>query len=73
MEGELLSETLGIRRTEERLRFFESKYQLFTAEFINQYENDEHPETLDFDEWIGEARMLQRLQRLQNRVNSNHS
>jgi hypothetical protein len=68
-----LSETLGIRRTEERLRFFESKYKLFTAEFINQYENDEHPETLDFDEWIGEARMLQRLQRLQNRVNSNHS
>jgi hypothetical protein len=70
IEGELLSETLGIRRTEERLRFFESKYQLSTAEFTNQYENDEYPETLDFDEWIGEARMLQRLQ---NRVNSNHS
>jgi hypothetical protein len=64
----LRSTELGIRRTEERLREFESKYQLSTTEFINQYENDEHPETLDFDEWIGEARMLQRLQNRAERL-----
>jgi hypothetical protein len=52
----------GIRRTEQRIREFEEKYQLSTSDFLHRYENDACEETLDFDEWIGESLMLQRLQ-----------
>ena len=51
----------GIRRTEERLRAFEDTYDLSTEAFLRRYENDELQETLDYAEWIGEYRMLQRL------------
>jgi hypothetical protein len=51
----------AISQAKERLRVFEEKYHLCTMEFISRYENDEYKETLDFDEWIGEYRMLQRL------------
>jgi len=51
----------AIRRTEERLREFEAKYQLSTEEFIRRFERDEFEETLEFAEWIGEYRMLERL------------
>jgi phage shock protein A len=56
-----LTET-GIQRTERRIQEFEQKYQVSTQEFLSRYQNDEMPETLDLDEWIGETRMLQRLQ-----------
>ena len=52
----------GIKRTEERLQEFETKYQLSTAEFIESFNNDELPHNFDFDEWIGESRMLKHLQ-----------
>jgi len=52
----------GIRQTRERLRKFEEKYHLSTQNFITRYENDEFEETLEFAEWIGEYRMLERLQ-----------
>ena len=32
-----------------------------TQEFISRYENDEMEETMDFAEWIGEFRLLERL------------
>ena len=51
----------GVRRTEKRLHEFEEKYNLGTQKFISGYENDELEETLDFDEWIGEFKMLTRL------------
>ncbi len=51
----------GIRRTEQRLHEFEAKYQLPTTEFIHRFENDEFEETLEFAEWIGENRLLERL------------
>jgi hypothetical protein len=51
----------GIARTEERLRAFEADYGFSSAEFLRRYENDELPETLAFDEWVGEQRMLARL------------
>ena len=41
----------GIRRTEERLNDFETKFNLLTAEFIRRFENDEFEETLEFAEW----------------------
>lgn len=62
-----LTET-GIQRTEQRLREFEEKYKMSTQAFLHCYENDEMPETLDLDEWIGESLMLQRLQDKANRL-----
>jgi hypothetical protein len=32
-----------------------------SAEFVERYENDELPETLELAEWIGEYRLLERL------------
>jgi len=58
----------GISRTEERIREFEAKYQLSTEEFLHRYENDEFPETLDLDEWIGEAWMLAHLREKKEKI-----
>ncbi|AUB41958.1 hypothetical protein COO91_09770 (plasmid) [Nostoc flagelliforme CCNUN1] len=58
----LQSVTAGIKRTEERIHEFETKYQLSTEDFITQFNNDELSHNFDFDEWIGEARMLAHLQ-----------
>ncbi|MBI1877332.1 MAG: hypothetical protein HYR94_03705 [Chloroflexi bacterium] len=52
----------GVQRTEQRLSEFEAKYQLATAEFIRRYEADEFEETLELAEWIGEYRLLEKLQ-----------
>lgn len=39
-----------------------AQYELSSAEFIRRYEQDELEETLQFAEWIGEVRLLERLQ-----------
>ncbi len=52
---------LGIRKTEKRLKHFETQYSLSTDEFLKQYQANQLEETLDFDEWIGESRMRTRL------------
>jgi len=59
--NELRLTEAGIRRTEQRLLEFEGKYDLGTQDFITRYERDEIKETIDFDEWIGEFRLLGRL------------
>ena len=53
----------GLHRTQERLKEFETKYQLSTEEFLHSFENDElqHRLDMEFDEWIGESWMLQSL------------
>ena len=61
LENQLRLLRAGIARTEERLRAFEADSGLSSAEFIRRYENDELPETLTADEWVGEVRMLARL------------
>ena len=65
VEGALANELrlmqAGLRRTEQRLLEFEEKYHLKTEDFISRYEKDEMEETIDFDEWIGEFRLLARL------------
>jgi hypothetical protein len=61
LENELRLIEAGIRRTEQRLGEYEAKHGLSTAEFLRLYENDELNETLDFTEWVGESRMLERL------------
>ena len=54
----------GIKRTQERINYFENKYEMGTEEFLSRFENDELQHRLDrsFDEWIGEAWMLKNLQ-----------
>jgi len=61
LSNELRLMEAGIRRIEQRLLEFEEKYHLETQEFISRYENDEMEETTNFDEWIGEFRLLTRL------------
>jgi phage shock protein A len=56
----------GIHRTEQKVREFETRYGLPSAEFIRRYEQDEFEETLEFAEWIGEYRLLQRLREKAN-------
>jgi hypothetical protein len=60
--------TAGIKRTEERIQEFETKYQLSTKEFITQFNNDELSHNFDYDEWIGEARMLAHLQKTKESI-----
>lgn len=62
LQNELRLLEVGIRRSEERLRELESRYGLSTAEFIHRFENNQLDETLEFSEWIGEHRLLERLQ-----------
>ncbi|MEP0916629.1 hypothetical protein NC981_07345 [Leptolyngbya sp. DQ-M1] len=64
----LSSVEAGIQRTQTRLEAFETQYQLSTEEFLRRYENDELQETLELDEWIGESRMLKRLQEKATRL-----
>ncbi len=52
----------SISRTERRIREFEEKYHLVTSELIIHFENDEFEESLEFAEWIGEYRLLKKLQ-----------
>ena len=61
LANELRLMEAGIRRTEQRILDFEKKYHLKSKHFILRYENDEMEETMDFDEWIGEFRLLERL------------
>lgn len=51
----------GLKCTQERLKYFEKKYQMQTAEFLKRFENNQLQHTLDFDEWMGEAWMLKSL------------
>jgi phage shock protein A len=62
LRNELRLLEANIQRTEQRLQEFEHRHGLSTAEFISQYENDELAETLELAEWIGEHRLLERLQ-----------
>ncbi len=61
LENELRTVEAGIIKTRERLAGFEARYNMSTQAFIESYEAAGLPETLDFIEWIGEHRLLNRL------------
>lgn len=61
LNSELRLLEAAIHRTEQRLRAFETAHGMSSAQFVQRYENDELPETLEFDEWVGEYRLLSRL------------
>ena len=60
LANELRLQEAGIQRTEQRLREFEARYQMTTDEFLHRYESNQLGETLEYAEWIGEYRLLQR-------------
>ena len=53
---------VGLQKTQTRLEQFETKYQWSTETFINLFTSDQLQHNLDFDEWLGEAWMLAKLQ-----------
>ncbi len=61
LHNELRLLEAGIRQTESRLRKFEEKYNMTTESFVSEYENDAIGETVEYAEWIGESKMLERL------------
>ena len=52
----------GMNQTKNAIRAFEKKYQMPTKDFLSRYENDAIEEDMDFVEWIGEVRLMERLQ-----------
>ena len=61
LSNELRLIEAGIRQAERRLQEYEKRYRMSSQEFISDYENSEKNDTLDFAEWIGEYRLLDRL------------
>jgi hypothetical protein len=62
LQNELRLLQAGIHRSQQRLQVLETQYGLSTDEFLRRYENNQLDETLEFAEWIGEHRLLERLQ-----------
>ena len=52
----------GMQQARSAIGAFEKKYQMPTQKFLSRYENDEIEEAMDFAEWIGEIRLMERLQ-----------
>lgn len=53
---------LAIHQTEARIQNFEKSYGLTTSEFLAKFRENDLQHSFDFDEWIGESRLLARLQ-----------
>lgn len=52
----------AIRRTQSHISSFERQFKTATSAFLAKYESGSIEESLETDEWIGEHRMLERLQ-----------
>lgn len=52
----------GIRRTTHKLQKLETQHGMTSEEFVRLYEQNQMKENLEFAEWIGEYRLLKRLQ-----------
>ncbi len=61
LENELRLIEAGIQKTRNHLRNFEDAHHLSTEQFLDQYENDRLEGSMEHMEWVGEARMLERL------------
>ncbi|NJN82980.1 MAG: hypothetical protein HC802_12340 [Caldilineaceae bacterium] len=60
----------AIRQTEIRLTAFEKRYGLNTGEFLTRFAQNQYQHSDDYDDWIGESRMLDRLREKLNRLES---
>jgi hypothetical protein len=61
LNNELRMLEAAIQQTEKKIRGYEAAHGMSSAQFLQSYENDELPETLEYAEWIGECRLLGRL------------
>lgn len=61
IENELRLLEAGLRKTRANLQALEKTYRLTTSEFLIKYEKDELEESVDFENWVGESRLLERL------------
>jgi hypothetical protein len=52
----------GLLQTQTRLQQFETQYQWSTEKFVELFTNDQLQHCLDFDEWLGEAWILEKIQ-----------
>ena len=52
----------GLQQTQTRLQQFETQYQWSTEKFIELFTSDQLQHSMDFDEWLGEVWMLEKLQ-----------
>ena len=62
LANELRLTEAGVKQAKNRVNEFEKRYRMSSKEFITRYENYEIEENMDFAEWIGELRLLERLQ-----------
>ncbi len=60
----------SIKETQQKIKNFETKYQLSSKEFIDNFSNDklDHNLNMEFDEWMGEIWMLSKLQEKQKEL-----
>ncbi len=61
IQSELKMLELGLQRTRQRLRDFEQRFGMSSAEFEQRFSTGELEETLDLIEWLGEIRTLDLL------------
>ena len=52
----------GLQQTQARLKQFETQYQWSTEQFVELFTNDQLQHSTDFDEWLGEAWMRDKIQ-----------
>lgn len=52
----------GLQKTQARLKQFETQYQWSTEQFVDLFTNDQLQHSEDFDEWLGESWMLDKIQ-----------
>ncbi len=62
LEHRLQNLESGLQKTQIRLKQFEIQYQWSTEQFMTLFSNDKLQHSEDFDEWLGEAWMLNKIQ-----------
>ena len=58
----------SITRTKIRIMDFEQKYNMSTEQFMQKIRKDIDDDNLDFVEWIGETKILKRLEEEYNEL-----
>jgi len=72
VRSELRMLEMGLERTRQRLRDFETQYGLGSDEFVRRYEDGELSESLDFIEWTGEIQTYELLLERQEALQGAH-
>lgn len=62
IQNELRLLKVGIDKTKRRIKEYEFQNKMATDKFLRLFEQDKLEENLDFAEWIGEYRLLERLE-----------